>query len=318
MVGEGASCASTILRDAEEVAAWGSHEAERAASDGSFERRRRREGGGVLRAPLPPERRRAQRAEPGSQAQGSLRARWASVQDGRATRGPGDSGRRRLYWEERGACGPPSPASSPLCRLPPRGAFSLSRFLEAEWPASPPLWPLFLGAWSLPTASFRGRPNPLLPAARPGRASRSPALDAPVGAPARHLRAGGAHAPCTPTPPGFSGFERSRCRAPAGLRPQDCSRRPVSVPRPAHRPSVFTPPPDSCPDLSLLSGPPSPLPETNAPESRWPPRPPVLSSSLCPSLSQGDLSKAETQGHASARPSCSKASLRFRDGGHDP
>lgn len=218
----------------------------------------------------------------------------------------------------RGPRGPPSPASSPLCRLPPRGAFSLSRFLEAEWPASVPLWPLFLGAWSLPTASFRGRPNHLLPAARPGRASRSPALDAPVGAPARHLRAGGAHAPCTPTPPGFSGFKRSRRRAPAGLRPQDCSRRPVSVPRPAHRPSVFTPPPDSRPDLSLLSGPPSPLPETNAPESRWPPRPPVLSSSLCPSLSQGDLSKAETQGHASARPSCSKASLRFRDGGHDP
>lgn len=29
MVGEGASCASTVLRDAEEVAAWGSHEAER-------------------------------------------------------------------------------------------------------------------------------------------------------------------------------------------------------------------------------------------------------------------------------------------------
>lgn len=180
----------------------------------------------MLRAPLPPERHCAQRAEPGSQAQGSLRARWASVQEGRATGSPGDSGRRRLFWEERGAhrhpCvvpaaphGPPPPASSPLCRLPPRGAFSLSRFLEAEWPASPPLWPLFLGAWSLPTASFRGRPNHLLPAARPGRASRSPALDAPVGAPARHLRAGGAHAPCTPTPPGFSGFERSR-------RPRTC------------------------------------------------------------------------------------------------
>lgn len=272
----------------------------------------------MLRAPLPPERRRAQRAEPGSQAQGSLRARWASVQDGRATRGPGDSGRRRLFWEERGARGPPSPASSPLCRLPPRGAFSLSRFLEAEWPASPPLWPLFLGAWSLPTASFRGRPNHLLPAARPGRASRSPALDAPVGAPARHLRAGGAHAPARPPRPASPASSGVAGRTPAGLRPQDCSRRPVSVPRPAHRPSVFTPPRDSRPDLSLLSGPPSPLPETNAPESRWPPRPPVLSSSLCPSLSQGDLSKAETQGHASARPSCSKASLRFRDGGHDP
>lgn len=101
----------------------------------------------------------------------------------------------------RGPRGPPPPASSPLCRLPPRGAFSLSRFLEAEWPASPLLWPLFLGAWSLPTASFRGRPNHLLPAARPGRASRSPALDAPVGAPARHLRAGGAHAPARPPRP---------------------------------------------------------------------------------------------------------------------
>lgn len=33
VVGEGASCASTVLRDAEEVAAWGSHEAERAASE---------------------------------------------------------------------------------------------------------------------------------------------------------------------------------------------------------------------------------------------------------------------------------------------
>lgn len=110
-------------------------------------------------------------------------------------------GEGRLRPSPRGPRGPPSPASSPLCRLPPRGAFSLSRFLEAEWPASVPLWPLFLGAWSLPTASFRGRPNHLLPAARPGRASRSPALDAPVGAPARHLRAGGAHAPARPPRP---------------------------------------------------------------------------------------------------------------------
>lgn len=158
-----------------------------------------------------------------------------------------------------------------------------------------------------PAPSCTARPGlALARAGRPRRSTRS----APPG--------GRSSCPCTPTPPGFSGFERSRRRAPAGLRPQDCSRRPVSVPRPAHRPSVFTPPRDSRPDLSLLSGPPSPLPETNAPESRWPPRPPVLSSSLCPSLSQGDLSKAETQGHASARPSCSKASLRFRDGGHDP
>lgn len=256
------------------MAAWGSHEAERAASDGSFgsfERRRRREGGGVLRAPLPPERRRAQRAEPGSQAQGSLRARWASVQDGRATRSPGDSGRGRLFWEERGACGPPSSASSPLCRLPPRGAFSLSRFLEAEWPASPPLWPLFLGAWSLPTASFRGRPNHLLPAARPGRASRSPALDAPVGAPARHLRAGGAHAPARPprpASPASSGVAAAHLQDvdprtaldapfPSRVQPiaQACSRHLVIL------------------ALSLLSGPPSPLPETNTRESRWPPAP---------------------------------------------
>lgn len=156
-------------------------------------------------------------------------------------------GEGRARPSPRGPRGPPAPASSPLCRLPPRGAFSLSRFLEAEWPASPPLWPLFLGAWSLPTASFRGRPNHLLPAARPGRASRSPALDAPVGAPARHLRAGGAHAPARPPRPASPASSGVAGRAPAGLRPQDCSRRPVSVPRPAHRPSVFTPPRDSRP-----------------------------------------------------------------------
>lgn len=84
----------------------------------------------MLRAPLPPERHRAQRAEPGSQAQGLLRARWASVQDGRATRGPGDSGRdirgrRRLFWEERGARGPPCVVpAAPRPRLPPRSAGS--------------------------------------------------------------------------------------------------------------------------------------------------------------------------------------------------
>lgn len=79
----------------------------------------------MLRAPLPPERRRAQRAEPGSQAQGSLRARWASVQDGRATRGPGDSGRGRLFWEERGAPGRPCVVpAAPRPRLPPRSAGS--------------------------------------------------------------------------------------------------------------------------------------------------------------------------------------------------
>lgn len=190
------------------MAAWGSHEAERAASDGSFgsfERRRRWEGGGVLRAPLPPERRRAQRAEPGSQAQGSLRARWASVQDGQATRGPGDSGRRRLFWEERGARpalrgprGPPPPASSPLCRLPPRGAFSLSRFLEAEWPASPPAVAPFPGRLVLAHGFLPRPPKPPAPSctarpglalARAGRPRRSTRSAPPGGRSSRPLHA---------------------------------------------------------------------------------------------------------------------------------
>lgn len=180
-------------------------------------------------------------------------------------------------------CGPFSWAPGPCPRLPSAAAQTTCSQLHG--PAGPRARP----RWTPPSEHLLGTS---------GRAELTP--------PARPPR------PASPASSGVAG------RAPAGLRPQDCSRRPVSVPRPAHRPSVFTPPPDSRPDLSLLSGPPSPLPETNAPESRWPPRPPVLSSSLCPSLSQGDLSKAETQGHASARPSCSKASLRFRDGGHDP